>query len=380
MRRTLWIALLGATLALGCGEGIGSTGGSGDGGGGGGGGGGDGGWMPIIPPGSACATNTSDGERLPVNLLLLLDRSGSMNDPVTGAQPGDTRWTVAVRGITSFVTALPNETRVGLTVFPAQRNDSAEGGYTTPVVPVAPLSMTRAQILSALRTLGPSGSTPMLCAMRGSQTYYQNTFRMEGSRSVVLITDGEPKPQCSGMSCMSGESALACDARLAPVTQGLLLTSVQMAAGLSPPTRTFVLGTPEANDMFLSSMASRGLTPRAAGCEATNTCHYSLGNASFEADLNRALDDIRGRSAGCEFRISVDPTMVDLNLVNVNYYPQNGGQPRLIPRDRTHMNGWDYTPDMRTIILYGSTCDEVRMNQMGRIQILFGCPPQAPGK
>ena len=53
--------------------------------------------------------------------------------------------------------------------------------------------------------------------------------------------------------------------------------------------------------------------------------------------------------------------------------------PRLIPRDVDHREGWDYTEGRRSIVVYGTACNQIQMDAMVRVQILFGCPTLTPG-
>ena len=76
----------------------------------------------------------------------------------------------------------------------------------------------------------------------------------------------------------------------------------------------------------------------------------------------------------------VDTTRADPGLINVTYTPAPGAATRTIPRDVTRTDGWDYSPDMRSVILHGASCNAVRSNtSAGRVQILYGCPTQVPG-
>jgi hypothetical protein len=326
---------------------------------------------PTLTPDSSCAMQTSDTQRAPMNLLIVLDRSGSMGD-------GD-KWTAAVNGINALLMRLDDTARVGLEVFPSVTGDaSSEATYRSPIVPVAPLAMTRTLIRNALSN-GPTGDTPMACAMPGAIGYYQDTFRLDGSRNIILITDGAPTDECSGAMCPPPNpfdvfDVIRYEQCVAQAASIRISASVAGAGRATPPIRTFVAGTADADNRFLSSVAINGNTRRMAGCETSSTCHYSLGATTFATDLNAALDEIRGRAATCEYRIMIDTRTADPGLVNVNFTPA-GGASSIIPRDRTHMNGWDYSPDMRSILLYGPSCDRVQQDTTGgRVQILFGCP------
>jgi hypothetical protein len=161
--------------------------------------------------------------------------------------------------------------------------------------------------------------------------------------------------------------------------QGQILGAVARGARSSPPVRTFAIATPDAAPMFMSSVAVNGLTQRAGGCEPTS-CHYTIGTMNFMSELNMALDAVRGRAATCEFELMVDPMRADPSLINVYYTPMSGGAGRFIPRDVSHMNGWDYTPGGRSIVFYGPLCDEIRSGSSGAsVQIVYGCPTIIPG-
>jgi hypothetical protein len=325
---------------------------------------------PVVTPDAACATQTSDTQRAPMNLLIVLDRSGSMQD--------GGKWTAAVRGLDRLLDLLDDDTRVGLLLFPSPSNSSTEAGYTTPHVPIAPLGTNRAAIRTRLSSTSPNGGTPMACAIGQAVNYFSTAFTMDGSRNIVLITDGEPTEECSGTNC--GIFDFNCQLMATDRAKVQIQAAAARGARAMPPVRTFVVGTPDASEAFLSNVALNGDTRAMPGCEASRSCHYSLNNSSFEADLNRALDEIRGRASMCEFRLMIDTTLVDRDLVNVNYTPSPGAMSRVIPRDASHMNGWDYSADGRNILLYGPACDEVQGNRTGgQVQILFGCPTVIPG-
>jgi hypothetical protein len=140
-----------------------------------------------------------------------------------------------------------------------------------------------------------------------------------------------------------------------------------------------VAGTPEASDTFLSDVAVTGGSARSATCRASQSCHYSLRGSSFESDLTMAFNEIQGRALSCEFDINVDPSTIDPTRVNVNYQGTGDATSRLVPRDVDHRDGWDYSAGMRSVVLYGATCDRVRTDPMARVRILFGCPTLTPG-
>lgn len=336
----------------------------------------------LIPEDAACATATADAMQRPMNLLFVLDRSGSMNN--TPANP--TKWASAVSALRALVMRLDDQTRVGLTFFPSLSQADMANGYTTPAVPVGPLATTRATILSRLAGTSPSGNTPMTCAIQGTTAYYRG-FTMDGSRNVILITDGLPTEECTDTVAQCGalpnlfdiNAVLQWEMCRDRVGSNAVRVAVGLAQRETPPVRLFVAGTPEASNTFLSDLAVIGQSARSADCRTTMSCHYSLGTASFEADLARALDEIRGRAISCEFEVNADPSRVDPTRVNVNYQGTGDTTPRLILRDVDHRDGWDYSAGMRSIVLYGAACDRVRTDSQSRVRIVFGCPTATPG-
>jgi len=332
-----------------------------------------------LNPDSACMTTTADAQRRAANILIVLDRSGSMSSSSSG-MTGPTRWQAATGGIRALLQRLDDETQVGLTLFPSPRGstDSATT-YAAPTVPVAALRTSRASILSAL-SAAPNGNTPMTCAMDGSRQYYQ-AFTGEGSRNIILITDGQPTNECTGQPvlppCNLLPPDLACIERFERQRQTMVQVQVAMARALVPTVRTFVAGTPSASDEFLSDLAFQGGSARTPDCRNTRTCHYSLRDNSFEADIAMALEDIRGRTLTCEFAVDTDPSRVDPQRVNVSVRSSMNAE-RTVPRDVDHRDGWDYSDGMRSIILYGPACDTIRTDPQVRVQILFGCPTVTP--
>jgi hypothetical protein len=327
----------------------------------------------VIEADASCATKTADARRLPVNLLIVLDRSGSMMD--------GGKWVAAQGGLRTLLGRLDGSIRVGLTMFPAPSGaGSADRAttYASPLVPIAPLSANRARLLSILNDASPGGNTPMNCATEGSHSYY-DSFTMDGSRNVILITDGQPTSECTtAPMCALFPPDFACLLSQANLASNEVRVSVARGARGTPPIRYFIAGTPDASEAFLSDLAFTGNTPRTPDCQRTTSCHYRLSTGTFEADLTRALDEIRGRAVSCEFEVDADPARVDPTRVNVNV-TSGGGAGTVIPRDVDHNDGWDYSPGMRSVVLHGAACDRVLRDDGASVRIVFGCPTLTPG-
>ena len=90
-----------------------------------------------IEGGEKCAAESHAAERVPVDLLLLIDRSGSMN---ATAAPGRTKWALARQALTTFLGDPKSEgLGVGMAFFPTGNDHcttNADCGLPNAVIPV----------------------------------------------------------------------------------------------------------------------------------------------------------------------------------------------------------------------------------------------------
>src|ERR1700733_14553507 len=170
MQRWTHVLWLTATFALGCTSGIrnegsgggdgshtdggGSGGGNNNGGGGNGGGGNtatDGGTVKDPGTGPTCGTKTFGLQKVPPDLLIVQDRSGSMDDLPDGTACGGARpnpmcdtmakWTQVTAAIDQVVTQTQTTIRWGLKFFPDSRGaDQQCGVNAAPTVPIADMN------------------------------------------------------------------------------------------------------------------------------------------------------------------------------------------------------------------------------------------------
>lgn len=356
-----------------------------------GGGGGDGSSFDVGGLGgeagdddAACAAATYTGKKIPASLLVLLDRSASMQDMG--------KWSGAVSALTSALASADDALPVGLLFFPEGKFNSsglaacalnpaaagcaalyADSGCkdikTSPDVAVAPLLMSRATIDAKLSSTDPNGdTTPTRWALKNAWAI-MSSIAAKGDRFVVLVTDGEPtthQPKTAVGPLMIPESAIEC------ADEKTIEDETLAAATMSTPVKTFVIGAPgsEKGSAFLSQVAINGKTQRSPTCSPSKgDCHYQIGSASFSADLAKALEDITGKIATCIFEVptgtDVDPGKVNVTVDGMNLF-----------RDETHGDGWDYTDGSHSKIeLHGPACDKVKTGASAGIavKILLGC-------
>lgn len=143
------------------------------------------------------ATERSEVMQEPAKLILVLDASGSMDEPTPD---GSRRIEAAREAMRTLADGLGPAAQVGVRVFGATVFDSAEPGAcddTQNVVPVGPLDLDA--IDAAASGYEPLGQTPIGSALLGAAEDLGDT----GERTIVLVSDGEPN--CEPEPCAVAE-------------------------------------------------------------------------------------------------------------------------------------------------------------------------------
>jgi hypothetical protein len=306
-----------------------------------------------------CSSTTATAKPLPVDILVLLDRSDSMNATVSSSY-GDggytylTRWTSMRQALTNFVgSPAAAGLSVGLNFFPSTdfiACDVAE--YAKPAVPIAPLPGVAAAFTSAINNTIPGGGTPTLPAIQGAIQYAKEREKTLGRRTAIaLATDGIPNDCGSTVQTVADELTTA-------------------AAG---GVYTFVIGVGSSMSAF-STFATAGGTKTA----------YQVENAT-PTELATAFKNIQMQAAGlaCTFMVPPPPPgeMLDPFKVSVTFAPKaNPTQSFAIGAVATRadcgaMGGW-YFDDLNnptTLSLCDASCQKVNGTGEGALSLLFGC-------
>lgn len=310
-------------------------------------------------PASVCASDVIETTLAPVNLFLMVDRSGSMSQ--------NNKWNQAVGALRTFLKSPDTDgLRVALRFF---SDDEPMAGCTMqgcsldacaePLVPVGSLSgqsggdAQEAELVQALdRTFPRSGlGTPIYPALGGA-LQWASSYRSDhpGERAVVvLVTDGEP----NGCNQDIGDiSALAAHAAA--------------NFGIS----TYAIGLEGSNEAQLDQIARAG---------GTEDGIFVGAETNAEAKLLAALDAIRGQTMSCDFAVpkATSGKTADANQVNVTL-SNDGGTEELFRVDSASdcaggQRAWYYdTPAAPTRIhLCPSACEAA--GQVADISVTMGC-------
>lgn len=314
----------------------------------GGGGAGD---VGNVDADSVCKTASEEAELAPINLVLMIDRSGSM-----GGSVRNVRWDPVVAGLKSFF-ADPSSHNfsASLAFFPAGSSSTCAptATYANPLVPLTQLP-NAAAFSTALDDTSPTGSnTPTKPALDGAIDTAKAIQATGKHVAVILATDGAPNG-CSSTKASVDQSA---------------------AAGLAAGIKTYVLGVGPSTGN-LDSFAQNGGTTKAIMIPTTNPTQVS-------DDLRAAIGQIAASLLGCSFALPPPPAgeALDYNAVNVNFTPQGGTATTLAySADCSDKNGWRY--DNLTapteIVLCADMCDTVKSELGAKVEILFGCATKVP--
>jgi hypothetical protein len=307
--------------------------------------------LPAVPTADAnCGLLSSDTVRQSVDVLLVLDRSSSMDWSIadecycatstsTGTRCDDptnctTRWN-ALKPAVQTTLSTSKYVNWGLKFFTTPNTTGNCGVSKTMEVQVKPDAADEINSQIDRANLGPS--TPTAAALTAA-TDYLKTVSDTNKRFILLATDGEP-------NCPAGGTWSTSD-----VTGASNAAAAALAAGFP----VYVVGIGPSLDN-LTALAKAG---------GTND-YYPV---SSPEQLAQALSSIGKAVGSCTFQSKdapPDPNNVAV-YVNKQLIQQNAD------------DGWKYGATPQEIELTGSYCEHITAGEDTSVQILFGCPGAPP--
>ncbi|HXU02310.1 MAG TPA: vWA domain-containing protein [Polyangia bacterium] len=304
-------------------------------------------------PDAGCFAVNQGATRLPPDILIIQDKSGSMDDSADGKCTSNcgskSKWSQVTTALNQVVGMTDQTVNWGLKFFSDNGHCAANGA---PAVPVGPGHAT--MISSAIGKTSPGGNTPTRDAVATGAAYLK-AVNDTNPKYLLLATDG--LPNCPA-GCSLTNPSMACTMTDNPA-EDKAATDAVAAAGLP----TFVIGVGMTGaDATLNAMAIAGGVPQTGAA----TSFYSV---SDTASLVTALNAILGRVASCKFDIGTAPNaMTNVNQIDVF------GDGTLISKDPNRANGWDYTnPDHTAIEVFGPKCDDILSGAIKTVTVTFRC-------
>ena len=304
---------------------------------------------PAAVEAEACAATRDTAREIPLAILLMVDKSGSM---------AGTKWADATSAISGFVDDPASQAlKVGLTKWSGS-NCSAD--YSNLDVPMGLVSQ-NATAIKASMAITPNGSTPTALALVGIQKFCAAYMAANPTEKCigVLITDGDP------MSCGPYDAATLGNIAAAALQSGVLTYTMGMA-GLS--------GT---GISVLNTVAQQGGTD----CNPNTADYYCDASTGGATAFLNALNLIRQQAINCEYAIPMpNGSLPDLNTIKVLFTTGAGGPGQPI----TKIAGasqcgagayWYFDPPASPakIVLCPDTCNAVKSDPSAGVDIEVDC-------
>jgi hypothetical protein len=289
------------------------------------------------PSGALCGDTRHTLAKTPAEVMLVLDRSGSMAELTI---PPSTRWDDATAAVNGALAANP-QLAWGIKLFPT--GDTVCG--LSPNVEVPAQFGTPAAIARVIDRAGPpkdklGQGTPTDKVIKVVAGHLK-AVTAPLPKYIILVTDGVP----------------SCAANLAD-DPGTTITAIKDAAAAGIPTFVIGVGYDDQGLGTLDQMAVAGGKPR--------TGMPKFYPAANRAELDDALAAITLAITTCVFPLAIPP--LDPEFVGVTVDGQ------LIPRDPAHAEGWDYLGGGMGVQIFGSACTDLKNGTAMSVGIHYGCP------
>lgn len=284
-------------------------------------------------------------------VVLVLDKSGSMNEALPGAV---SKWTALRTSLRATLPSVDRTMELGLLLYPVSPMQACSS-FVRPN-PEPALGQV-ATILMTLDGTTPAGGTPTADALQAAVNSLQGRRTGSTARALVLATDGVP-------NCNYALDPRTCFCVMAPCTAAECVDDdrsvdrVSAAADAGIP--TYVIGIEAPGAVFtqaLDRMAVAGGRPLPGAKR-----YYSATSAT---ELSQAFSSIRDQVARCTFLTSSVPNATGSIRVEANGV--------VIPFDPSGQSGWSWTDRPNgELVFRGASCTQV-MGQALRLEALVAC-------
>jgi hypothetical protein len=333
--------------------------------------------------GAACAGWSTEGEQLPAILELVVDVSGSMEDPAPGGR--GSKWQVTQGALRNAISGLAASTGVGVLYYPNGGTPASNSAQdinrcvnTGALVPTDLLGAANAPhrqaVLNSLNQARTGNYTPTHDAFHYALEQGLKPFQTSAPRFMLLITDGAPTMSFGCIRPSQGVVDMPTDPIIAEIAGA-------KALGI----KTFIIGSPgsqmsseSSTDMrpWLSRAATTGGTA-SAGCKDSgpNFCHMDMTQApDFASALAAGLSSVTTQIASCVYSVPTPPPgkTIDPGAINLIIHAQAGDTLVLPDGQGTCSEGWSFDAD-GNVVLCPDTCNKVKADTSARVELLFGC-------
>jgi hypothetical protein len=329
-----------------------------------------------------CGVTSVEASFSAANVLLVIDKSGSMADQPAGFELK--KWDAIKAALAPALAAVAEEMSFGLLLYPFGADaeiplDCFEGccevpsGPSAVQVPIEPGESSGEGVMEALDATGPGGGTPTAAALAAALDYFTigAGAKLRGDRYVLLATDGGPNcnadntcdaetctPNLDGAcpegNCCDGEGQYCLD-------DAAVVEQLEALAAAGVP--TFVVGIPGTEEYgdYLSTFAVAGGVPNP---DAPPDYYAVSAEGGVEALTQTFVDITTHLVRSCE--VELDEAPREKKLVNVAVDCE------IVPFEDGA--GWDISPEApTTLVLAGDTCKHLKREGARRVDVVYGC-------
>jgi len=320
--------------------------------------------LPLGGSGATCSVEVNTIEPVRLDMIVMLDQSGSMADPISGG----TKWSMVAYALDSFLND-PGSAGIGVALqffslplagqtIPTDTMFSCTSAdYAIPAVPMGVLPANASKVSGSIAKHMPSGPTPTNTALEGVATYARAWAAVNPSHHVVIVlaTDADPH------GCQDKPTVLDIAAALYTNT---------------PSIATYVIGVGQ----LLTSLNEFA---RAGG---TGQAFIIDTSANGTKQFIDAMYSIRiGQGLPCDYAVptSRDGNPVDLTMLNLDYRP-GPDRSTTVPLSRVPdasqcgvgKLGWYYDDAGAALRLRlcDQACSQIKPDIYGEMNVSIGCP------
>ncbi len=337
--------------------------------------------MDTYAPDSCAATTKMATPPAPLEMVLLMDRSGSM--------AYNNSWNYEVQALTQFFEDSNSAgIGVGLLYMPIVSDLCNPAAYAVPAVPVSLLPGAQGDLITSLGSTLPFGGSPITIGFEGAVAYAKQRQMAEPTHDVVILyaTDAVGINSC----------AVVPDGGL-PNTLANATQVLTEAAASTPPIKTFVIGVaPEVgHPTGATGMALHNAANTFAAAGGTGQAFLVGATAGdggpptdFEGRFISALEAIRDQvHIPCKYGIPPSSGgAINFADVNVTFTPSATAPVQTFygvasaSACQAKTNDWYYDDpsDPQNIVFCPTACQAVTASTMGTVNIDFGCTPTIP--
>jgi von Willebrand factor type A domain len=333
-----------------------------------------------------CGNTTISADIRTVNILLVIDKSGSMTDQPDGFSVS--KWAAVKTALERALTGVAGDVNLGLLMFPystvtqipllchSNCCEVPEGGSAVNV-DIDAGDRALPTILNALNAASPGGGTPTAAALARANDYFKTGAgaALPGTNYVLLATDGGPNcnsnnscgaercttnldQQCdAGNCCKSSNEGCLDDFAVTQQVQAL------KANGVS----TFVVGIPGTENYasYLNAFAEAGgeINP---GAPPSYYAVSAVGGVQGLVDVFTGITTQLVHS--CKLPLASDPPKLDEVNVAVDC--------ELVPQQAKDGSSWsiDTTVEPYNVLFAGPICKTLQGSGARRVDVVYGCP------